>query len=674
MFRIVRTLAANGYLDEQGKSYRLSPKILSLGYAAVQSTHLISACLDEMRSLRDEINETIFVGALSEGRVVILEELPSFQLVKFTIEIGHKVPIHASAPGKAILSFLPSAEQKDLLAHIAFTRFNDRTIPSMKAMMQEIEKVQGTGYALDLGEEVSEIWCAASPVFDYREYPIASIWLSGPEFRLSHMDLEKVGSVVREHALRVSKHFGYDASVEPVSGAEVRRGRERALFLTAGRPWRSFSLRRGRGGDTLRRRKEGRSRAPMNLVHCQSQCGESPIWEPVARRLCWIDTENPVFTGFDPATGRAETTKTQWQVQAIGRRRSGGWIAVVRDGFAFLDADPARGRFLGNPVEGVAHMTMNDGAVGPDGRFYAGSFNFDVLDAPDGCLYRVDTDAAVATIETGIVLPNGIAFSPDGRDNVRGGDVCAQNSCLRFRRAQGHCFAAPSARHGARRGGFPGRAHRRRGGFPLERALAGLSGDALRSRRQEGGPRRRSGADGDMHGVRRARSRHSLYHHRKERAYAGAAREVPGGRRPVCRGDRPPRKDRAGVRGLKRALTPVGRNRPRTFTNPALKTVALDGRSLGATEVVQQNRPPRKRTRVRPRIRVSTTEFSDIISCILRTLGRALNYAHPSARGGIEPLTNYLNSIVNDSFSHASWVFWRRKATESVAKICRVVP
>jgi sugar lactone lactonase YvrE len=155
--------------------------------------------------------------------------------------------------------------------------------------------------------------------------------------------------------------------------------------------------------------------APVNLVHCQSQCGESPIWEPAIRRLAWIDTENPVFSSFDPATGRTETAKTQWLVQAIGRRRSGGWIAVIRDGFALLDADPARGKLLGNPVAGMAHMTMNDGAVGPDGRFYAGSLNSQVLDAPDGCLYRVDTDGSVATIETGIVLPNGIAFSPDGR-------------------------------------------------------------------------------------------------------------------------------------------------------------------------------------------------------------------------------------------------------------------
>jgi DNA-binding IclR family transcriptional regulator len=228
VFRILRTLAASGYLDEHDKVYRLSPKILSLGYAAVQSTHLIDACMDEMRTLRDEINETIFVGALSEGTVVILEQLPSFQLVKFTIEIGHKVPIHASAPGKAILAYLPPAEQKDLLNHIAFTRFNDRTIPGMKAMLKEIEKIQAVGYALDLGEEVVELCCAAAPILDYRAYPIASVWLSGPEFRLSKMDLPKVGAVVREHALRISKQFGYDPTVargtafkplEPLAGA-----------------------------------------------------------------------------------------------------------------------------------------------------------------------------------------------------------------------------------------------------------------------------------------------------------------------------------------------------------------------------------------------------------------------------------------------------------------------
>ncbi len=156
-------------------------------------------------------------------------------------------------------------------------------------------------------------------------------------------------------------------------------------------------------------------KAPVNRIHAQNTCGESPIWDPVAGRLSWIDTERPVFIALEPSSSRTESAATPWLVQAIGRRASGGWIAVIRDGFAFLDSNGARGDFIGNPVLGIAHMMMNDGAVGPDGRFYAGSLNADVLDAPDGCLHRVDTDGAIETIETGMVLPNGMSFSPDGR-------------------------------------------------------------------------------------------------------------------------------------------------------------------------------------------------------------------------------------------------------------------
>lgn len=150
-------------------------------------------------------------------------------------------------------------------------------------------------------------------------------------------------------------------------------------------------------------------------VPCQNQCGESPIWDAGTGLLTWIDTEHPLVSTLDPLTGAVSSTRPPWLVQAIGRRAGGGWIAVVRDGFALLDADTTKGTFLGNPVEGRAHMTMNDGAVGPDGRFYAGSLNVDVLDAPDGCLHRVDVDGRISVIESGLVLPNGIAFSPDGR-------------------------------------------------------------------------------------------------------------------------------------------------------------------------------------------------------------------------------------------------------------------
>lgn len=152
-----------------------------------------------------------------------------------------------------------------------------------------------------------------------------------------------------------------------------------------------------------------------HLLGSQCQCGESPIWDPQASRLYWIDTENPVFSSFDPASGDRKDVKADWLIQAIGRRKAGGWVAVVRDGFAIWDPATAKSRFLGNPEEGKKHMTMNDGAVGPDGRFYAGSMNVQVLESDEGKLWRLDRDGTYSCIQDGIVLPNGLAFSPDGR-------------------------------------------------------------------------------------------------------------------------------------------------------------------------------------------------------------------------------------------------------------------
>jgi sugar lactone lactonase YvrE len=157
----------------------------------------------------------------------------------------------------------------------------------------------------------------------------------------------------------------------------------------------------------------GRAMLTVTCVRSQNTCGESPIWDPDGKRLYWIDTERPTLSSLDAASGNSSTVACDWLVQSIGPRSSGGWIAVVRDGFALLERT-GKGRFLGNPVEGRRQMTMNDGAVGPDGCFYAGSFNKEVLEAADGCIYRVAADHSFQAIEEGLVLPNGLAFSPDG--------------------------------------------------------------------------------------------------------------------------------------------------------------------------------------------------------------------------------------------------------------------
>ncbi|WP_028921146.1 SMP-30/gluconolactonase/LRE family protein [Pseudonocardia acaciae] len=99
---------------------------------------------------------------------------------------------------------------------------------------------------------------------------------------------------------------------------------------------------------------------------------------------------------------------------AVAPRAGGGWIAAAGTGIAVL-APGAGLEWLARPEDGAAQrMRMNDAVADPHGRFWAGSMAYDEVRGA-GSLYRVDRDGAVTRVLGGITVPNGPAFSADGR-------------------------------------------------------------------------------------------------------------------------------------------------------------------------------------------------------------------------------------------------------------------
>lgn len=210
VFRIMKTLEHYGYIEESGRTYQTTPRLLYLGYARMRNMGLIENSLDIMHALRDEVNETVMIGTLHGNQIVIIDQLPSFHNIKFTTEIGKRVTLHASSPGKAILAYLPREEQRMLLDQIKFVRYTDNTVPGKKEMVEELEKIKEQGYAIDDGEENPECHCVGSVILDYREFPVASLWTVGPSFRLLPEKYDTIGPIVKDYATQISRRFGYD--------------------------------------------------------------------------------------------------------------------------------------------------------------------------------------------------------------------------------------------------------------------------------------------------------------------------------------------------------------------------------------------------------------------------------------------------------------------------------
>lgn len=104
--------------------------------------------------------------------------------------------------------------------------------------------------------------------------------------------------------------------------------------------------------------------------------------------------------------------------------RPGTWIAAAGTGICLL-APEGSTTWLARPEAAAPlPMRMNDATADPCGRFWAGSMSYEA-DEGVGALYRVDHDGTVVRVLDGITVPNGPAFTADGRtmylaDSARG--------------------------------------------------------------------------------------------------------------------------------------------------------------------------------------------------------------------------------------------------------------
>ena len=131
----------------------------------------------------------------------------SSQAVCVSVRIGHHYPLHTAAPGKAMLAFLPDREQKELLRKLHYTKFTKVTIDSAEAFERELAEVRRLGIAYDRGEELPELRCVGAPVLDVSGYPVAAVWIGGPESRLDDRTLEQLGTMVRETAVQIQERL-----------------------------------------------------------------------------------------------------------------------------------------------------------------------------------------------------------------------------------------------------------------------------------------------------------------------------------------------------------------------------------------------------------------------------------------------------------------------------------
>lgn len=214
--RYVATLAALGYLEQDAatRKYRLGPRVLDLGFSAINSMELREISAPHLQRLSDETGHTVNMAILDGADIVYIERCRSSREgqreIDLNLHVGSRLPSYCTSMGKVLLAHLPDAERDALLDRIELTKRGPNTLTARTALVAELKRVRETGIAVNNEELAYGLRSIAVPVRGQSGEVVAAINLAVHRSWVSMEDLVKrLSPALRTTAAAISARIGY---------------------------------------------------------------------------------------------------------------------------------------------------------------------------------------------------------------------------------------------------------------------------------------------------------------------------------------------------------------------------------------------------------------------------------------------------------------------------------
>jgi sugar lactone lactonase YvrE len=142
--------------------------------------------------------------------------------------------------------------------------------------------------------------------------------------------------------------------------------------------------------------------------------GESPVWSETDASLYWVDIRGRQVRRCRYPDGVAESWAMPELTGSLALCDGGRLLVALETALVLFDPATGARAPITAPEMAVPRHRFNDGRCDRQGRFWCGSMN-DVTRAPEGILYRTGRQHRSDPVVRGVRIPNGLAWSPDGR-------------------------------------------------------------------------------------------------------------------------------------------------------------------------------------------------------------------------------------------------------------------
>lgn len=187
VFRIINTLLSLGYLDRvpDTRRFRLTLKVLDLGFSAISRMELRAVARPILRSLVGQVNEAASLATLEGGEILYVERVfAGLARLGVDTRVGTRLPAYYTMLGHAMLAYLPHDEMLRALDTIDRVKLTPETPTTIQEIEACLEKVRRDGYAVSDQGVIPGLRILAAPIFDIDGNVFAAVSVAAPALRM----------------------------------------------------------------------------------------------------------------------------------------------------------------------------------------------------------------------------------------------------------------------------------------------------------------------------------------------------------------------------------------------------------------------------------------------------------------------------------------------------------
>jgi DNA-binding IclR family transcriptional regulator len=195
VFRILHTLERSGFVERVGESssYKLGIGVLRLGFEFLASMELTEYGRPVIEKLRDTTGYSAHLVVRDGRDVVFVVKAAGRSAMFHSIQVGARLPAHATVLGRLLLSDLDLSDLKKLYPEAKLPAYTDKTPTNLGQLQTLIEQDRANGYGLSQGGFETGISTIAAPVFNEQRQVVAAISVTVPA---QSIDPEQVNVLV----------------------------------------------------------------------------------------------------------------------------------------------------------------------------------------------------------------------------------------------------------------------------------------------------------------------------------------------------------------------------------------------------------------------------------------------------------------------------------------------